>query len=392
MTRDSGRAMANRLIQNRGRILAAVWLLAVIVVSVQASLHQTNNFLTFRTSWFNLVEGQDLYGLNPEHQDYFKYSPTFALLFAPLAVLPFWVGVLLWNGANAFALYWGLGRVLAPDQAFVARLLVLLDTIGSMQNVQSNALVAGLMIIGCGELERRREVRAAWAIGLATAIKLFPIIAAPYALLRPYRVPRFAMWSIGVGALLVAAPLLVVSPTQLADLYRSWGELSRADSVDRAYSVMQQIHFWFGVDWPNWPVQLIGLAVLLAPLIRLSSWGIDRFRLLFLASVLMFCVLFNHKGESPTFVVAIAGVAIWFAVAPATRLTWITLTLVIVGTILSSSDAMPKAIQNGLFEPYRLKVLPVLFVWLLTQRELWRREVSGPAGPSAMGITAPGIS
>jgi hypothetical protein len=152
---------------------------------------------------------------------------------------------------------------------------------------------------------------------------------------------------------------------------------------------MQQLHTWFGVNWSNWPVQLAGLVVLVAPLVRLSYWGQRRFRLLYLASVLMFCVLFNHKSESPTFIVAVTGVAIWFAVAPRNRVTWATLGIVIVGTVLSSSDVMPERVQEGLFEPYRLKTLPVLLVWVLTQRELWRRSASAPRPNPESVLEAP---
>lgn len=381
--------MTDRQIQVRGRFLLGIWITAVIVVSIQATLNHTNNFETFRTSWFDLLEGRDPYGPSARHQDFFKYSPTFAVLFAPLAILPFWAGVLLWNALNAGVLYWALGRLLGHRQAFAARVLVLLDTVGAMQNVQSNALVAGLMLMACADLDTRRELRAAIAIGIGTAVKLFPVVAATYAIFRPYRVPRFALLSTAAGVALIALPLLVVSPTELGALYHSWRALQQVDALDRGHSIMQQLHLWLGYSAPNWPVQLLGAGVLLAPLVRISCWGIRRFRLLYLASLLMFCVLFNHKAESPTFVVAITGVALWWAVVAPTRLSWAALVIVVVGTILSSSDAMPRAIQEGFFEPYRLKILPVLLVWILTQWELWRRAAPAPHPELRAGLAAP---
>ena len=369
-------------------MLLGLWIGAVIVVSIQAAAHHNNNFEIFRTSWMNLLTGTDLYGPSPRHADFFKYSPTFAVLFAPFAVVPFGIGVLMWNGANAAALYWAFGRVLEPKHAFAARALVFLDTVGAMQNVQSNALVAGLMIIGCAELDRRRECRAASAIAIATAVKLFPVVAAAYAVFRPYRLPRFTAWSLASGAALIALPVLVLWPAELAEQYRSWGAIQRTDSLDRGYSIMQHVQLLFGASLPNWPIQLAGVIVLLAPLVRLSFWGLARFRVLWLASALMFCVLFNHKSESPTFVVAIAGVALWFAHAPRTFTTWTALAIVMVGTILSSSDAMPELLQEGIFEPHRLKTLPVLFVWILTQVAVWRQRAPGalPARESTPGV------
>jgi hypothetical protein len=369
--------------------MAGLWLAAVVVVSLQASAQHNNNFEIFRTASENLLAHRDLYGANPSHHDFYKYSPTFALLFAPLALVPFTAGILAWNAANALALYWSIGQALEPKPALAARAIVFLDTVGSMQNAQSNALSAGLMIMAFTFLYARRDLRAALAIAVGTAIKIFPVVAAVFVVFRPYRVPRFAAISAGVAVLFVAAPLLVLSPQELAAQYRSWGAISSADTSMRGYSVMEQIHLWTAADWPNWPVQLVGGVLLLAPLARISRWGVERFRLLVLASVLMFCVLFNHKAESPSFVVAAAGVAIWFVVTRRDWLAWSAFALFLVGTVLSASDAMPATLQEGFFEPYRFKTIPVLAVWVLTQFALWT-ESSAPRQSGSVPRPAPG--
>lgn len=369
--------------------MAALWLMAVVVVSVQAGAQHNNNFAIFRTAWENLAAGRELYGANPGHHDFYKYSPTFALLFAPLALVPFTAGMLLWNAANALALYWSIGQVLEPRPALAARVIVFLDAVGSMQNAQSNALSAGLMIMAFSFLHARREVRAALAIAGGAAIKIFPVLAGVFVIFRPYRLPRFLLISAGVAIVFLLAPLIVVSPGELLAQYRSWGAISSSDALTRGYSVMEQLHLWTGLDWPNWPLQLVGAVALLAPLARLSRWGVERFRLLFLASVLMFCVLFNHKAESPSFVVAAAGVAIWFVVSDRGRLSWSAFALFVVGTVLSASDAMPETLQQNFFEPYRFKTIPVLIVWILTQFALWR-ESSAPPRSGSAPLPAPG--
>lgn len=369
--------------------MAALWLMAVVVVSVQAGAQHNNNFAIFRTAWENLAAGRELYGANPGHHDFYKYSPTFALLFAPLALVPFTAGMLLWNAANALALYWSIGQVLEPRPALAARAIVFLDAVGSMQNAQSNALSAGLMIMAFSFLHARREVRAALAIAGGAAIKIFPVLAGVFVIFRPYRLPRFLLISAGVAIVFLLAPLIVVSPGELLAQYRSWGAISSSDALTRGYSVMEQVHLWTGLDWPNWPLQLVGAVALLAPLARLSRWGVERFRLLFLASVLMFCVLFNHKAESPSFVVAAAGVAIWFVVSDRGRLSWSAFALFVVGTVLSASDAMPETLQQNFFEPYRFKTIPVVIVWILTQFALWR-ESSAPPRSGSAPLPAPG--
>jgi len=373
----------SRRLRIAGSVLAAVWVAAAVITSVQAAAHRNNNFLIFQTAWDNLRAGHDLYAASARHFDFYAYSPTFALLFAPFAALPFAAGVLLWNALNAGALYWSLGRVLSPRGAFVARCIVFLDTVGAMQNVQSNALLAGLMIIGYAELDRRHEWRAAWAIAIGAAIKIFPIVAAVFGIFRPYRLPRLALAGVCVGVILVAAPLLVTSPSELGMQYGYWKAHSALQAATlRGYSVMEHLHLWFGVNWSNRPIQLVGIGILLAPLVQLPHWGSARFRTLFLASVLMFCVLFNHKSESPSFVIALAGVGIWFALSERRIFDWVVLAIVFVGTVLAASDAMPEALQQRYFEPYRLKTLPVLLVWILAQLDLWRHSIRVPFAPA----------
>jgi len=361
----------------------------VLVTSVQAAVHHNNNFEIFRTAWLNLRSGADLYQASSRHFDYFMYSPTFAFLFAPFAILPFWLGLLAWNSVNAFTLYWSLGRALPRDQALAARAVVFLDAIGAMQNVQSNALVAGLMILTFTELERKHEVRAAASVSVATLVKIFPLAAAAFAVFRPRRIPRFTIASLVAGAALVLAPLLVITPAGLVNEYRSWRAIEQRQAENHGYNVMEQFHIWLGTDWPNWTVQLAGVIVLLLPLIRWRVFQEARARLFFLASVLMFCVLFNHKAESPSFVVALAGVGIWFAVSGRRWKEWIVLAIVILGTSLAASDAMPERLQQSFFEPYRLKVLPVLLVWVITQWELWTRSPSAPDPVAQSAQTAP---
>jgi hypothetical protein len=366
------------------RVLAGLWIAAVIITAIQGTLDHNNTFEIYRTSWHNLVAGRDLYGANPSHHDYFDYSPTFAVLFAPFAIVPFGLGLLLWNALNAGTLYWGLGRALNDDQAFVARIIVFGDTIGALQHGQSNALVAGLIVLAFSELVRARERAGAAALAIGAAIKVFPMDAAVFALWRPRRIPIVALWTLLFGAALLSLPLLFLSPRELAEQFSAWFARQPAMATGQ-YSVMDHLRRWTGLAMPNWPVQMLGAVFVAAPLLR-AQFRDDsqvRLRLFALASVLMFSVLFNHKAESPTFVIAAAGVAIWFAVSERSRSTWSLLVFFLVGTVFASSEVIPHRIQERVFEPYHIKTLPVLAVWIVTQRALWRRTTS--AAPPARG-------
>jgi hypothetical protein len=357
--------------------VALLWIVAVVVATLQQGVaHENNNFRIFRAASLHLLRGRDLYAAYPTlHFDFYKYSPTFALLFLPFALPPFWLAMLLWNALNAGALYFAIGMVLPRRTAAAARLIVFLDMLGSLQNVQSNALVAALIIFTFAAYERRHTVLGSLATAIGTYIKVFPLAAASFAIFHPRKV-RVAFALVSCMIALAVLPLLVTSPATLMAQYASWRAIEARDALARGFTVMELLQLLFHRDWPNWPLQLLGVAALLAPvLVRRERWSEWEFRRLYLCSVLVFCVIFNHQAESPTFVLASSGAAIWFAsLERRSRWDWALLGFYVAFTILASSDAMPDVVQRELFDPYRLKTVPCIVLWVELQRRLWHRR------------------
>jgi hypothetical protein len=363
--------------------VALLWIVAVVAATMQQGVaHENNNFRIFRAASLNLLHGRDLYAAYPAlHFDFYKYSPTFALLFLPFAVPPFWLAMLLWNALNAGALYIAMGMVLPRRAASVARLIVFLDMLGSLQNVQSNALVAALIIFTFAAYERRHTVLGSLAAAAGAYIKVFPLAAASFAIFHPRKV-RVAVALAACMIGLALLPLLVTPPATLMAQYASWRAIEAVDALERGFSVMELLQLLFRRDLPNLPLQLLGVAALLAPvLLRRERWSEWEFRRLYLCSVLVFCVIFNHQSESPSFVIASSGAAIWFAsLERRSRWDWALLGFYVVGTVLASSDAMPEVVQRELFDPYRLKAVPCIVLWVELQRRLWRRSATQQSG------------
>jgi len=348
-----------------------------VVAGLVATLHQAylihavpNNFQIFRWSFANLRHGTDLYALHPEqYTDFYKYSPTFALLFAPFSVLPVAAGLWLWKTANALVLVWAVNRLLPGRAATMVLGLVFLEMFRALQNAQSNSLVAGLVILAFVAFEERRQWKAAVVIAVGTMVKIFPVGSLLFALLHARRA-RFALCFACAMLGAVALPLLVTSPAALLAQYRSWGALQSVEAMHRA-GMMAQLHIWFGVDWPNWPVQAVGTLVLLVPVaLWPSRWGDPRFRLRLLASLLGYLVLFNQRAESPTWVIAVSGIAIWYVATPRTRLHDWAMALTIIFVSLVSTELVPPALRRDVVGRYEIRTLAVLFAWLVMQWEL----------------------
>lgn len=304
----------------RRLILSAFVVTSAAATGVCGVVKECNNFHTFRWAFHNLLAGANLYVLHPgQHEDLFKYSPTFALLFAPFAALPFAPALLAWNLLNALLLYAAVSRLLPDRRGVVALSLLYAGYLLTLDGTQSNGLIAALIIGTFIALERQRIVAATVAIAGGALIKLFPIAALLFAV--PHRGRRrFGATFAVAAATLVALPLMVISPTELLDQYRSWWALEEVDASDRGASLMSLLQLGFGYSYHNLPIQIAGTILLLAPLARISQWSDSVFRVRMLASLLVYSVIFNHKAEQPTFIVALAGIAIWYAVSPRDRL------------------------------------------------------------------------
>jgi hypothetical protein len=335
----------------RIRLLLGYVLAALAASALLDPLSGTHVWKMYRASWHHLLAGQDLYAAYPaEYHDLFKYSPTFGLLFAPFAVLPWSVGLVAWNLLGALALWYALDRVLPGPVGRVGLALGLLAYLVPSDGCQSNPLVAALLILAFVALEQERQVSAAMAIGVGASIKVFPLAAAPFALFHP-RWWRFAFVLLLTGAVFVLLPLLVTSPTTLAAQYLSWVRIEQMDALPGwPYSLNASLSRLVGRALPAWPLGLFGTLALLAPLFFRRQRRADaRFRLLFLCSVLIYVVVFNHQAERETQAIALSGLAIWAAVS---RPGWFKGLLIGAGFLT-------------------LSIWITLGAWLALQAELW---------------------
>ena len=362
-------AMAQELVDGRAR------------AQLDRAVRPSGNFEIFRAASRHLLTGQDLYAEYPaEHTDRFKYSPTFALLFAPLAWIPWPVALFLWSALNALLLFVAVERVLPRRSAMLAMGLLLLEVLRGMQNAQSNALVAALIVLSFAAMERHRAWRAALAVALGACVKIFPLAALTFAIPRRLAM-RTGLAAAVVGLALVILPLALLSPAALAAQYDSWRGIEASDAQQRWFSVMELVHRITGVAWPNWPLQLLGTAALLAPLaIRRERWDEARFRLLYLCSLLLYVVLFNHQAERASYLIAFTGATIWFASEARTRARVVlyalaALTIPVMSTLIPGDWLRTPEIMT-----YRL-ALPCLAIWLVIQRDLLRPLVAHSGTP-----------
>ena len=151
---------------------------------------------------------------------------------------------------------------------------------------------------------------------------------------------------------------------QLLFLYKSWGGLLRQDNdASLGLSIFGWLQTWFKLAVPRVRVLAAGLLVYFIPFARFSLYKNIAFRYCILASTLLWVIVFNHKSESPTFIIAVAGVAIWFCNSKRRLVDVALLVAVFIFTMLSPTDIFPHFVKDRFFVPYVVKAVPCIVVW-----------------------------
>ncbi len=368
------------IFRSNGFLLAVYTLLALVVSLQQYHLGgksdtatHYNNFIIFRQSFLHLVHNNDLYALYPaEYYDYYKYSPAFALFMGAFAYLPVPVGLILWNVLNAMVLFFAFKSLPVPDQKIKIAVMwfVVIELITSLQNSQSNALIAGLLILAFNFLERRRIAYGTMMIALTVFIKIFGLVAFSLFFLYADK-KRFFGWSALWITLLTILPLLVVTPHQLIFLYQSWVHLLQMDfDGSIGISVAGWLQTWFHFDPPKHWITLAGIILFCIPLLYYQRYSQFIFRWLILCSILIWIIIFNHKAESATFIIAVSGIALWYFSQERNYFNLTLLILAFLFTCLSPTDLFPSSVRKTFFIPYVVKVFPCIIIWMKITREL----------------------
>lgn len=385
------------------RILAALYVILAIAAAAQsylltvktssggpAQITKYNNYVIFKSSHFHLLDGKNLYREYPdEHWDLYKYSPTFALFFGCLAWFPDWLGLTLWNLLNVVVFFLAVRFLPGLDDRRKNWILLLsaVDAMTAMQNSQSNLLVAGLLILGFGLLEKKNYFLATLCIVATFYIKIFGIVALILLIFYPGK-GKSMFYALFWMAILWIIPAVVTGFGPLTAHYLQYaGMLKNDQSVSLGLSVMGWIKTWFGLDVSKTLLAMAGFVIMCIPLARFRIFSEYPNRILFASALLIWMVIFNHKAESPTFIIATAAVYTWYFSATRTKVNMALLCMVILFTSLSSTDLFPHPVRVGLLEPYLVKVVPCILVWIKIVADMLKGKM--PAALPQAGESRP---
>ncbi len=351
------------------------FLVAIIATALEVARGRNANYIDYSDATRLFWEGITPYTMSfvEAHGRYFLYPPAFCVLYAPVLLLPWWLGPFVWNLGNYSLFALAIKTLPKKFDKYKHRIFLFLLPI-LLQAVfcyQYNMVVCYIFLFAFSLMERGKGHWAAVLIMVSATTKIYGGIEIAMLLMyaKPWRNIAVAVVS---GAILIALPMVNTNFASPMGLYEDMANIlsthnSAVDYVGILYAR--------GLKWllrPNhYAVQGIVLALLAVLFfVRRARWSDFRFRTQCLAGIMGFVVLFSDCPETHTYIIPIAGYLLAFWLQPNKgRIDWILFWLLFVNFAILPTDVLcPAKVHEFIHETFWLDVYVYTICWL---RILW---------------------
>lgn len=392
--------------------LFSLWML-MVVISVALHMHNFNNFLIYKFTFWHAIEQKSLYAAYPQdHFDVNHYGPIFSLIMAPFAVVPsLWVGVFLWHLALGLFLWWAIRQsTFTTEQKAVVIWLTAHEMLNALGMSQFNVATAAMILLTYSAIRRGKDMWAAFWIVLGTLVKMYGIVGLAFFFFAKSK-PKFVMWLLIWTVVLMVLPMPFFGADYVAGQYVEWIKCLGEKGQENLLSDFQNISLlgmvrkigyavsaglpayyevfesagknpdvtnWWWSTWSDLWIIVPALLYSALPWLRIKQYKYHAFQLMCLALVLIFVNIFSTGAENSSYIISMLGVAIWFIAVPwkRSRLDIGLLIFCFVLTSLSSTDLFPGDIRTYWIRAFSLKALPVVLIWMKLVWEMCTRDYS----------------
>ena len=392
------------------RALFSLWML-MVAISVALHMHNFNNFLIYKYTFWHALEQRSLYAPAPEdHFDVNHYGPVFSLIMAPFAVIPsLWVGVALWHLALGLFLWWAIRKcTLTTEQKVVVIWLTAHEMLNALGMSQFNVATAAMILLTYSSIHRGKDMWAAFWIVLGTLVKIYGIVGLAFFFFVKNKT-KFVGWLVAWTAVLVVLPMPFFGAEYITNQYVEWitclGEKGQENllsdfqnisllgmirkigyaitaGLPAYYEVFESagknldVTNWWYSTWNDLWIIIPALLYSAIPWLRRQQYFSHSFQLMCLALVLIIVNIFSTGSENSSYIISMLGIAIWYVAVPwkRSRLDLCLLVFCFILTSLSCTDLFPKDVRYYMIRPFALKALPVAIIWLKLVWEMCTRD------------------
>ena len=367
------------------RVIFAGWLIMALIPWLSRWLRDAFDldYSIFYHSFWHAWQQMPLYIIYPEDGNYFLYGPLFTVLMAPLAVLPYQMGRLLWMLIITVVPFWSIRKTCFTryQQVFILWFVAAEAYLCTLDS-ESNSLILAILIFSFYLIDKEEDRWAALLIALGTTTKLFGIVGLAFLPFSRHKL-KLIGWTAAWTAILLVLPMLVFGVDYIAQQYLAWYDVLVHKNELNQFAAGQNVSL-LGIvrkvsqcaTYSDLWLMIPGMVLFALPYLRFKQYQHAAFRQTILASVLMFIILFATSSENYGYIIAMTGVAIWYTAAPWKRSKWdvALMVLAFILTSMSSSDLFYKPLWREVIKPYSLKALPVTIIWLKLTYELCKRD------------------
>jgi len=367
----------NKLLNNNNQV-ALIWFGLVFLSLLGVVLnHSYNNFIIFKQSFFHLKQQLNLYSIYPsEYWDHYYYSPTFAILVAPFTFVPSFLGPFSWGLMDAGILYYAIRKL--PISLYSQNGILLLsvhEMMNNSSNLQSNGLIAGSIILSFVFLHKQKEHSATLSLLLGFFIKLYGIVGLAFFFFSKQKgkfIGYLILWIIVLALL----PLLITSPDFLIQSYKDWfASLSVKSNFDLTVdmyknmvdiTIQGMVKRVFNLPTLNKFYFIIpGLILFAYQYTKIKYFNHLVYQLYILCSVMLFLIVFNTGSESPTYIIGVVPISLWYVLQRKTASTNLIFIIAIFFSSFSYSDLLTPWFRTHIMLPYALKVIGCFLIWVV---------------------------
>lgn len=307
------------------------------------------------------------------HSIWFLYTPVFTTIYAPIFLLPEWLGPFVWNGFNYCMLCLAiktLPQPLAPYRMKIFLFLLLL-ILQSTFCFQYNMVVCYIFLFAFTLLENGKPFWATLLIMISATTKYYGAIELGLLLCYP-KFWRNIGYALFWGVVLLLLPTINTAFDNVFVLYKDmWGTYeSHRGAAD--YPGFFYAPGLKSLLLPNLRfVQLSVLVVIGAMFFWFKKrWSDFRFRVEALAVMMGYIILFSDSPETHTYIIALSGYMMAFWLQPQrSRFDWILFWLLFVNFCILPVDALcPTPVYRFFHNNFWLDVYCMAIAWI---RVIW---------------------
>ena len=307
------------------------------------------------------------------HSIWFLYTPVFTTIYAPIFLLPEWLGPFVWNGFNYCMLCLAiktLPQPLAPYRMKIFLFLLLL-ILQSTFCFQYNMVVCYIFLFAFTLLENGKPFWATLLIMISATTKYYGAIELGLLLCYP-KFWRNMGYALFWGVVLLLLPTINTAFDNVFVLYKDmWGTYeSHRGAAD--YPGLFYAPGLKSLLLPNLRIVQLSVLVLIGAMFFWLNkrWSDFRFRVEALAVMMGYIILFSDSPETHTYMIALSGYMMAFWLQPQrSKFDWILFWLLFINFCILPVDALcPTPVYRFFHNNFWLDVYCMTIAWI---RVIW---------------------